>query len=63
MTPEKPPLSTTDAAARLGVKPRTLMRWAQVGRIAAIRLPNNRLRFRAEDVEALLVPTTVKADQ
>lgn len=36
----------------------TVSRWIEDGKVAAIRLPSGRYRFRREDVEALLVPTT-----
>lgn len=49
-------LSTGAAAALIGVSDETLRRWVEQGRVRHLRLPSGRLRFRREDVEALLVP-------
>lgn len=49
-------LSTTDAAAIVGVTDETIRRWAEARKVAHVRLPSGRLRFRRSDVEALLAP-------
>ena len=42
---------------------RTFIRWAKAGKISAIHLPNGQIRFRREDIEALLMPTTQSAEE
>jgi excisionase family DNA binding protein len=49
-------LTTTDAAAMLGVSDETVRRWVEAGRLRHIRLPSGQIRFRREDIEAILVP-------
>ena len=56
-------IGTSAAADMLGVSPDTIRRWAKDGRVAASSLPSGRLRFRPEDIEALLTPTTESADE
>ena len=56
-------LPTGEVARRLNTDPRTVRRWVETGQLAAITLPSGRLRFRREDVEALLVPTTSGGDR
>lgn len=59
-----PELLATGAVARaLSTDPRTVRRWVETGKLAAIVLPNGRYRFKREDVEALLVPTTVGGER
>lgn len=39
-----------------GLSRAMLWRWAREGHLAAVRLPSGRVRFRREDIEALLTP-------
>ena len=57
MTPQQPLLSTSEVAELADVNPATVSRWVATGKLAAITLPSGILRFRREDVEALLTPT------
>lgn len=41
----------------LGISQQALRIWARTGKIPAVRLPSGRLRFRHEDIEALLRPS------
>lgn len=50
------PLRPGEAAKLLGVDRATLYRWANAGKVAFFRLPSGALRFRREDVLALLKP-------
>ena len=52
MSERGPTLSIKEAAARLGVSPKTLRRWTDRGLIAHVRLPNGYRRFRPEDLDA-----------
>jgi excisionase family DNA binding protein len=47
-------LTTSQAAERLGVHPKTVTIWAREGRLRAYLTPGGHRRFRAEDVDALL---------
>jgi excisionase family DNA binding protein len=49
-------LSTSAAAALIGVSDETLRRWADDKKIRHVRLPSGQLRFRPEDIEAALEP-------
>lgn len=51
---ERTDLATGAAAAVLGVSDETLRRWADQGKVRHIRLPSGRLRFRRDDLEAML---------
>ena len=57
MTPQQPLLSTSEVAELADVHHATVSRWVASGKLAAITLPSGILRFRREDVEALLTPT------
>jgi excisionase family DNA binding protein len=52
-------LSTQDAARRLGVTPRTLYRFIDVGDLPAYRL-GRVIRLKAEDVEALIESSRIQ---
>lgn len=43
-----------EAAQWLRVDPRTLIRWAEAGKVRYMRLPNGHRRYLVTDVEALL---------
>ena len=47
-------LTTKQAAARLSVTSRTLLRWADTGVVAVYRMGGNVVRFDAADVTAFL---------
>ena len=47
-------ITPSQAAAMLGVTPRTLWRWQARGHITPYRLPNGFRRFSLEDVERLV---------
>ncbi|MBS4103891.1 MULTISPECIES: helix-turn-helix domain-containing protein [Tsukamurella] len=52
-------MTTAEVARRLGVAEWTVRAWARTGRLRGFRIgggPRGRLRFRAEDVDALLTP-------
>ncbi len=49
-------LTTTGAAAVLGVSDETVRRWADAQLIRHVRLPSGQLRFRRVDLEAVLTP-------
>jgi excisionase family DNA binding protein len=54
-------LTSTEVAARLGVSDETVRRWADTRRITHIRFPSGQLRFRPEDVDAILRPVEPEA--
>jgi len=47
-------LTAEEVAVPLRVKPATVTRWAREGKIDSLRTPGGQLRFRREDVEALI---------
>jgi len=47
-------LTSSQAAAQLGVHPATLRRWADAGRVRHVKFPNGRLRFDPADLDAWL---------
>ena len=49
-------LTPSEAAAILGVSPRTLSRWADENRIPVVILPSGHRRFRPQDINALRQP-------
>lgn len=49
-------LTTSGAAAVLGVSDETVRRWADQKLIRHILLPSGQLRFRRSDLDAVLVP-------
>ena len=63
MTSVQTMLTTGEAAARLRdagipVSEDTVRRWAKAGLVPCVRLPLGRMRFRAEDIDALAQPTS-----
>lgn len=59
-----PPLLTAPQVAQrlteagLPVSDETVRQWAKAGRLASVKLPNGRHRFRPEVVDAILQDTT-----
>ena len=51
-------LKAQDVAERLNTSAETVRRWVREKRLTAITLPGGGLRFRTEDVEALLAGST-----
>ena len=51
-----PLLTAEEFAQAAGVTPTTVYRWAREGLVRTIRLPGGSVRFRQEDVEAVLTP-------
>ena len=49
-------ITITEAAATLGVHPRTLRRWLAAGRLRYVRLPSGRRRLVRRDLDELLEP-------
>lgn len=49
-------LTTGQVAERFAVHPVTVARWADEGKLPAIRTPGGQRRFRAEDVDAFMRP-------
>lgn len=62
MTPLPALLTTGEVAKLLSVHRATVRRWVDDGQLAAITLPSGTLRFRREDVEALLAPSAGPAE-
>lgn len=57
-------LTARQLGERLGLRPRTLIRWAGEGRIPALRATQRVIRFDLADVmEALKTPATNKPDK
>lgn len=57
-------LKAPEVGELLNVSGETVRRWAKEGRIAHVKLPSGKLRFRREDVDAALrtiEPTTPAA--
>ena len=50
-------LKTSEVAALCRVTAKTVWSWHRQGKLVGIELPGRSLRFRREDVEALLSPT------
>lgn len=41
---------------------RTFLRWARDGQLAHIKLPNGQIRFRREDIEAMMIPVAAESE-
>ena len=50
-------LKTAEVASLCRVTPKTVWSWHKTGKLVGIELPGRELRFRREDVAALLSPT------
>ncbi len=57
MENEKELLSVREVAARFGVHPQSVYRWATEGLLPKYFVGRGMLRFRREDVDALVRPT------
>lgn len=57
-------LTTSEAAELIGVHAETLKRWAVAGKVAGLKTPGGRWRFRRTDLEAFLLAhaTTVEPE-
>ena len=51
-------IGTGVAARMLAVSPDTVRRWVKEGKISVVELPSGRLRFRRNEIEDLLKPTS-----
>lgn len=56
-------LTTSAAAAVLGVSDETVRRWADERKIRHVRLPSGHLRFRRPDLDAVLAPVEPDATE
>jgi excisionase family DNA binding protein len=59
--PAEPLLTPAETAARFGVDPKTVTRWAKAGKLASVRTPGNHRRYREAEVNALIAGETVPA--
>lgn len=57
MQSETRPLRVAEAAARIGIHPDTLRRWADSGRIASVRYPTGERRFDPLIIDEFVIPT------
>jgi excisionase family DNA binding protein len=53
-------LTVSEAARELGVHPKTIRTYADMGALPFMRLPGGHRRFRAEDIEAFRRQRTVE---
>lgn len=54
-------LTPSEVAARFRVDPKTVTRWANAGKISSIRTLGGHRRFRATEVEDLLLASGIEA--
>lgn len=47
-------LTPAEVAKKLRLDPKTVARWAELGRIPSIKLPSGHRRYRAADVDAII---------
>jgi excisionase family DNA binding protein len=52
-------LTTREVADRLALSPETVLRWTRAGRLPAIKLGSNAIRYREEAIEAFLERSAV----
>lgn len=50
-------ITASEVAERLGVHVESVRRWTREGKLAAVRLPSGRCRYRTEDLASLVAPT------
>ena len=62
LTDPGPWLTSDEAAARLKITRRTLDRWRADGLVTAYRMGPRSVRFRCDELDALLTPEGVRAD-
>lgn len=55
-------MKTAEVAQVLRVTPKTVWSWHKTGRLPGIELPGGELRFRRDDIEAILSPTEPAAE-
>lgn len=53
-------LRAAEAAERLQVTPKTLRSWADAGRVPYVLMPSGERRFRADEIDELLVDVPIK---
>jgi len=53
-------LRLEEAAVMCGVSWRTILRWADEGRLTAVKLPRGGVRFRRDEVEKLAAAAAAK---
>ncbi len=60
----RPPrlLTISQAAARLGVHPDSLRRWADKGLVAMVKLPSGYRRFEPQEIERVRAEMGLKSD-
>lgn len=58
-----PLLTPSEVARMFRVDPKTVTRWAQAGRLPAIRTLGGHRRFRLSDIQAALDETTERTEQ
>jgi len=56
-------LTTTEAAARLGVSDKTLRRWSNDGLLRLFITPGGHRRYRVEDLDRFLADRTEEATE
>lgn len=54
MANTEPLLTAAEVARRCNVHPETIRRWTREGRLVGVKLPGGRLRYRTEDIDALM---------
>ena len=54
-------LTSKQAAQYLGVSIRTIQHWVRVDRLKAYRIGSHKLRFRTEDLDAMVQPVRPSA--
>lgn len=55
-------ITASEVADRLGVHVESVRRWTREGKLAAVRLPSGRCRYRAEDLASLVGPSRSASD-
>lgn len=57
-----PELRLAEAAGILGVRPETLRRWADSGKVPSVRTPGGERRFRREDIALVYADSPAATD-
>lgn len=58
MEPRDPLLTPGEVAVLFRVDPKTVVRWANAGKLSSIRTPGGHRRFKTSEVKALLEGST-----